>query len=241
MTDIETHETIAVQADHDFTPGPILLIGPPGVGKGTQAKILMANFGIPQISTGDLLRQHRKDHTPLGLMADELMSQGKLVPDDLVNQMVAERLKQQDCTRGYILDGFPRTVAQARWLDQHLAGSDAKYPVIVISMLVDRQDLLRRITGRRICPNGHIFNIYTQPPLSEGVCDHDGLVLEQRKDDTEAVFESRMKVFDEETAPVIPHYREQGRFTEVNGLQDVEDVTNAIQSALKKLRAEYPS
>jgi adenylate kinase len=214
----------------------VLLIGPPGVGKGTQAKVLVMEFGIPQISTGDLFRQHRKDHTPLGLLAEELMSQGKLVPDDLVNKMVAERLKQTDCARGYILDGFPRTLPQASWLDKYLSESKALYPVVVISLVVDREDLLKRITGRRICPQGHIYNIYTQPPVVEGVCDVDGSPLEQRKDDTEAVFESRMRVFDEETAPVIPHYREQGRFMEVNGLQDVGDVTKAIRLALQTLR-----
>ena len=197
----------------------------------------MAQFGIPQISTGDLLRQHRKDHTPLGLMADELMSSGRLVPDDLVNAMVADRLAQADCSRGYVLDGFPRTLAQADWLDQHLTSTNALYPVVVISLLVDREDLLRRITGRRICPQGHIFNIYTQPPIVQGVCDVDGFPLEQRKDDTEAVFQSRMQVFEDETAPVIPHYREQGRFTEVDGLQEVAEVTRAIHAALHRMRA----
>lgn len=221
-----------------FTPGPVLLIGPPGVGKGTQAKILMASFGIPQISTGDLLRQHRKDHTPLGLTADELMAKGQLVPDDLVNAMVAGRLAQQDCARGYILDGFPRTLAQAEWLDQHLTSSNSALPVVVVSLLVDRQDLLQRITGRRICPQGHIYNVYSQPPVVAGVCDVDGEKLEQRKDDTEPVFESRMQVFESETAPVIPHYRKQGRFTEVDGLQDVAGVTRAVEAALRSMRAE---
>ena len=170
------------------------------------------------------------------MIADDLIDHGTLVPDDLVNQMVAERLTHPDCARGYILDGFPRTLAQATWLDRHLAETRAEYPVVVISLLVDRDDLLKRITGRRICPQGHIFNIYTQPPAVEGVCDVDGSKLEQRKDDTVDVFESRMKVFEEETAPVIPHYREQGRFTEVNGLQDVDEVTTAIRTALKRLR-----
>lgn len=221
---------------HPFTPGPVLLIGPPGAGKGTQAKILMGAFGIPQISTGDLLRQHRKDQTALGLTADKLMSKGQLVPDDLVNAMVAERLEQRDCTAGYILDGFPRTVPQATWLDQHLAEKQAPLPVIVVSLLVKHDDLLRRITGRRICPNGHIYNVYTQPAAVEGVCDVDGKPLEQRKDDTEAVFESRMQVFRAETAPVIPHYRERGRFAEVNGLQNVSEVTKAVEAALHSMR-----
>ena len=196
----------------------------------------MAEFSIPQISTGDLLRQHRKDHTALGLLADDLMQKGQLVPDDLVNKMVAERLTHSDCDRGYVLDGFPRTLAQAMWLDQYLVETKAEHPVVVISLLVDPDDLLKRITGRRICPQGHIYNIYTQPPMVDGVCDVDGDELGQRKDDTVEVFESRMKVFEDETAPVIPHYREQGRFTEVNGLQDVADVTTAIRSALKMMR-----
>ena len=236
LTDTETNILNSAHADNYFPPGPVLLIGPPGVGKGTQAKLLMAEFGIPQISTGDLLRQHRREHTPLGLLADELMQQGQLVPDDLVNQMVSSRLAQTDCGSGYILDGFPRTLAQARWLDDHLTGTRAKDPVVVVSLLVDRHDLLERITGRRLCPQGHIYNVYTQPPQVPGLCDLDGEPLEQRKDDTEEVFDSRMKVFDEETAPVIPHYRAQGRFSEVDGFQGVTDVTAAIRSALRKFR-----
>jgi adenylate kinase len=226
-----------IDTESSFIPGPVLLIGPPGVGKGTQAKILMGDFGIPQVSTGDLLRQHRKDHSPLGVMADELMSKGQLVPDDLVNRMVAERLARPDCSRGYILDGFPRTLAQAVWLDQFLANSHSSTPVVVVSLVVEREALLERITGRRICAAGHIYNLYSQPPLVEGVCDLDGLKLEQRTDDTEEVFDSRMKVFESETAPVIPHYRQQGRFTEIDGLQPVVEVTKALQSALRLMRS----
>ena len=236
MTEIETKLENNRGSGAEFVPGPVLLIGPPGVGKGTQAKVLMAEFSIPQISTGDLLRQHRRDHTPLGLLADDLMQRGQLVPDDLVNKMVADRLTNPDCERGYVLDGFPRTLAQAKWLDEYLVETKAEHPVVVISLLVDRDALLKRITGRRICPQGHIFNIYTQPPIADGVCDIDGSPLEQRKDDTVEVFESRMTVFEDETAPVIPHYRGQGRFTEVNGLQDVADVTTAIRSALQTMR-----
>jgi adenylate kinase len=220
-----------------FIPGPVLLIGPPGVGKGTQAKLLMAEFEIPQVSTGDLFRQHRRDRTELGLIADKLMELGQLVPDDLVNKMVAVRLALPDCGRGYILDGFPRTLAQANWLDNYLAETNAKYPVVVISLAAERDELLKRITGRRICPQGHIYNIYTQPPRVDGVCDVDGSRLEQRKDDTEEVFQSRMKVFEEETAPVLPHYRSQGRFAEVNGLQDVAIVTHEVLSQLARLRS----
>jgi adenylate kinase len=146
------------------------------------------------------------------------------------------RLASPDCARGYILDGFPRTLAQANWLDGYLTETAARLPVVVISLAAEREELLRRITGRRICLQGHIYNVYTQPPRVEGVCDVDGSSLEQRKDDTEEVFESRMKVFEEETAPVLPHYRSQGRFAEVNGLQDVKTVTREVLAQLAQLR-----
>jgi adenylate kinase len=132
----------------DFLPGPVLLLGAPGVGKGTQAQLLMAEFGIPQISTGDLLRQHRRDHTSLGMMAEDLMKEGKFVPDDLVNEMVAERLAEPDTQHGYILDGFPRTLVQAEWLDTKLVAY--MLPVVAVCINVDQDVLLKRITGRRI-------------------------------------------------------------------------------------------
>ena len=219
-----------------FTPGPVLLLGAPGVGKGTQAKLLMASFHIPQISTGDLLRDHRRNHSDLGRLADEWMQQGHLVPDDLVNQMVAERLLRPDCTHGYVLDGFPRTLAQADWLDAALASSSLPDPVVAIRIQVSHNELLHRITGRRICPRGHIYNIYSQPPTLSGICDMDGEKLEQRNDDTEAVFEQRMKSFHEQTAPVIDHYCRQDRFCEVDGAGSVEAVTAAIHSGLERLR-----
>lgn len=221
-----------------FIPGPVLLLGAPGVGKGTQAKLLMAAFEIPQVSTGDLLREHRKNHTELGRLADERMQRGELVSDDLVNVMVAERLQRPDCARGYILDGFPRTLTQANWLDDSLAMTKAPYPVVAISIQVAHDELLHRITGRRICPRGHIYNIYSQPPAVAGICDLDGEKLEQRNDDTEAVFEKRMKSFYDQTAPVVEHYCRQGRFCEVNGAEPVEVVTAEIRSALERLRTE---
>ena len=243
MTDssahIEPFEANGTGSGNDFIPGPVLLIGPPGVGKGTQAKLLMAEYHVPQISTGDLLRDHRARRTDLGLAASELIDKGILVSDDLVNEMVAARLALPDCSRGYILDGFPRTLPQATWLDSYLAKSNAAYPVVVLSLVVERDDLLRRITGRRICPQGHIYNIYSQPPKVDGICDVDGSSLQQRKDDTVAVFEERMKVFDEETAPVLPHYKSQGRFAQVDGLQNVDSVIREIRARLKELR--HPS
>jgi adenylate kinase len=215
-----------------------LLLGAPGVGKGTQAQILMTRYGIPQISTGDLLRSHRSRRTELGLLADELMQQGKLVPDKLVNQMVATRLAEQDAARGYILDGFPRTLGQADWLDSHLSSLDATaLPVVAVSIMVPYDVLLQRITGRRSCPVCRaIYNVYTYPPKVLGVCDVEGAALEQRADDTEEVFAKRMKTFDELTAPVIGHYQAQGRFEEVDGDRAVAGVTADIEAALERLR-----
>jgi adenylate kinase len=220
----------------DFLPGPLLLLGAPGVGKGTQAKLLMDEFGIPQISTGDLLREHRKNHTPLGMLADELMSQGKLVPDGLVNQMVAERLTEPDTEHGYILDGFPRTLNQAEWLDRQLVAY--MLPVVAVNIMVPEKVLLERITGRLSCPVcGAIYNIYSEPPQVAGKCNNEGAELTQRKDDTEEVFHERMRAFQSKTAAVIEYYRSHGnRFAEVDGNAPVIDVTHAIRSTLLKLR-----
>ena len=170
------------------------MLGAPGVGKGTQAKLLMEEFNIPQISTGDLLREHRKNHTALGQLADDLMSKGQLVPDDLVNEMVAERFAQPDTEHGYILDGFPRTLNQAEWLDTKLVAY--MLPVVAVSIAVSERALLERITGRLSCPVcGTIYNIYSQPPKSDHACDLEGAALVQRADDTEEVFHERMKSF----------------------------------------------
>jgi adenylate kinase len=220
----------------DFLPGPMLLLGAPGVGKGTQAKLLMDEFGIPQISTGDLLREHRKNHTPLGMLADDLMAKGQLVPDDLVNQMVAARLTEPDTEHGYILDGFPRTLNQAEWLDRQLVAY--MLPVVAVAISVPEPILLGRITGRLTCPVcGTIYNIHTEPPTLPGICNKEGATLLQRKDDTEAVFYERMKAFEDKTAAVIDYYRSHGnRFAEVDGNQSVDAVTHAIRSTLLKLR-----
>jgi adenylate kinase len=228
---VERKETL------DVRPGPILLLGAPGVGKGTQAKELMAKWGVPQISTGDLLRYHRDHGTPLGLQAKEIMAEGKLVPDDLVNQMVAERLKQPDTTAGYILDGYPRTLGQANWLDKHIGADSSALPVIAVSIQVGYNVLLRRITGRRICPVcGTIYNIYLQPPKVDGKCDLDGTPLERRSDDTEEVFRERMRTYETQTAPVVEHYRAQGRFEEVDGDQPVSAVAAEVMAAVARLR-----
>jgi adenylate kinase len=221
------------------TPGPMLLMGAPGVGKGTQAKGIMAAWGIPQISTGDLLRDNRQRGTALGLAATQIMDAGKLVPDDLVNQMVAERLAQPDTTRGYILDGYPRTLAQAEWLDSRLAAIPGGLPLIAVSIRVSYTQLLRRITGRRNCPTcQRIYNVYLQPPKVDMVCDVEGTPLVQRADDTEAVFHERMRTYAALTAPVVEHYRASSRFVEVDGEQPADEVMAGIMAAVARLRSQ---
>lgn len=224
-----------------FIPGPILLMGPPGAGKGTQSKILMAHWSVPQISTGDLLRNMQKDPgksaTPLGVKMRQAMDAGHLIPNELVEAIVLDRLRQPDTHRGYILDGFPRTLPQAVWLDEQLAKGKDTLPIVAVNILVSYTKLLRRITGRRSCPScGRIYNIYFCLPENETVCDVDGAVLVQRPDDTEEVFAERMRTYEEMTAPVVRHYHAMARFAEVNGDLSVGDITRSITDAIVRLR-----
>ena len=220
-------------------PGPILLLGAPGAGKGTQAKELVKLWGIPQISTGDLLRANVALETPLGKAAREIMGRGELVPDTLVNEMVAVRLLEPDTVRGYILDGFPRTLGQANWLDARLEAQPEALPVVAVSVQVNYNQLLRRITGRRICPlDQSIYNIYVNPPKKDGFCDLDGAELIQRDDDTEEVFKERMRAYAALTAPVVEHYRAQGRFAEVDGDRPIAEIAAEIVAAVERLRMQ---
>ena len=224
-------------AGRKTAPGPILLMGAPGVGKGTQAKELVKLWGIPQISTGDLLRANVAQDTSLGRVAKEIMGRGELVPDSLVDEMVAVRLQQPDAAKGYILDGFPRTLGQAGWLDGRLAAQPKPLPVVAVSIQVDYNQLLRRITGRRNCPVCQtIYNIHVNPPKREGFCDVEGAVLVQRADDTEQVFKERMRAYAALTAPVVEHYRALGRFAEVNGDRPIAEVAAGIVAAVERLR-----
>jgi len=219
-------------------PGPILLLGAPGVGKGTQSEELVKLWGIPHISTGELLRAHRDRGTALGKLANELMNQGKLVPDTLVNDMVAERLAEPDTERGFILDGFPRTLVQADWVDNLLSKRPDTLPLVAVSIQVDYNQLLRRITGRRNCPVCQtIYNIYFHSPRIAGVCDIEGATLVQRSDDTEECFAGRLTTYESLTAPVVEHYRALSRFVEVNGDQPVAEVAASIISSVERLRA----
>lgn len=227
----------AQEASRHLTPGPILLLGAPGAGKGTQAQALVEAWGIPQISTGDLLRSNAQRGTEVGRQAKALMDEGQLVSDELVNQMVAGRLQEPDTVRGYILDGFPRTLGQAGWLDSHLADQSESLPVIAVSIRVSYNQLLRRITGRRICPVCQtIYNVYLHPSKVEGICDKDGAELVRRSDDTEEVFDGRMRAYESLTAPVIEHYRKLGRFEEVDGEMEMSAVTAGIMKAIEGLR-----
>jgi len=225
-----------------FTPGPILLMGAPGAGKGTQAKLLMQAWSIPQISTGDLLREMQKDPaksaSPLGQQILRAMDEGHLISNELVEAIVLDRLSQPDTRRGYILDGFPRTLPQAVWLDERLGENHGTLAVVAVSIQVSYTKLLRRITGRRSCPTcGRIYNIYFSLPEHETVCDVDGTALVQRPDDTEEVFAERMRTYEEMTAPVVEHYHGMARFAEVDGDLPVGEITQAIMDAIVRLRS----
>ncbi len=215
--------------------GPVVLLGPPGAGKGTQAKRIMERYAVPQISTGDILRDNVARGTELGMTAKAIMARGELVSDDLVCEMVRHRLSQPDCKRGYILDGFPRTAAQAGWLDALLDDKlfDNSRPTrawpIVILMDVDYNQLLLRITGRRSCPTcGRIYNVHFQPPRVDELCDFDGTKLVTRNDDRLEVIQPRLAAYQEQTRPVVDYYRRTGRLSSVNGDLPMDEVAEQI-------------
>jgi len=210
--------------------GPVILFGPPGAGKGTQSKQIVGRYGIPQISTGDLLRDHVARGTELGLKAREIMARGELVPDELMYGIVAGRLREPDCKRGFVLDGFPRTAAQAGWLDALLQNEvfdkSEKCPPVVIQLLVDYNQLLLRIAGRRTCPTcGRTYNIHSQPPRVDALCDVEGSKLLFREDDREEVVSQRLAAYETQTRPVATYYREKKRLVAINADRPVEEVT----------------
>ena len=213
--------------------GPVILLGPPGAGKGTQSKQIVDHYGVPQISTGDLLRDNVTRGTALGLQAKAIMARGELVPDDLMYGIVACRLLEMDCRYGFVLDGFPRTAGQAGWLDafleKQLFDNSKKCPLIVIQLLVDYNQLLLRIAGRRTCPTcGRTYNIHTQPPLVDELCDVDGSKLLIREDDREEVIAGRLATYQKQTSPVADYFRAQNRLIAVNADRKMDEVTAEI-------------
>lgn len=218
----------------------IILIGAPGAGKGTQSKVICEKFGIPQISTGDILRANVRDKTPLGQKAKDFMDKGALAPDELVVEMVAGRLSGGDCARGFVLDGFPRNVAQAEALDLTLErlgkGIDS-----AIGIEVPKSELVRRLGGRRVCRKcAATYHLIFKPPVKTGVCDKCGGEIYLRPDDKEDTIEARLKVYEAETMPVIEHYKKKGSFKAVNGAGSMDEITQAIVGAIEKGRADNP-
>jgi adenylate kinase len=217
--------------------GPVIFLGAPGAGKGTQAKKLVEMYGVPQISTGDILREHVANGTALGQQAKAIMDRGELVSDKLVCMMVETRLGRPDCDRGFILDGFPRTLEQAKWLDSVLAQKTyggQTIPAVVVDFEVSYNQLFKRLTGRRSCPTcGRIYNVYFQPPRVPETCDTDGSKLATRKDDSEEAITVRLKSYDEQTRPLADYYKKQGRLRVINGEEAAEKVTKAAIQALE--------
>ncbi|WP_297056168.1 adenylate kinase [Thermosulfurimonas sp.] len=210
----------------------IVFLGPPGAGKGTQAKRIAEKYGIPQISTGDMFREHLSKGTELGKKAKEYMDKGQLVPDEIVLGMVEERLKQPDCEKGFILDGFPRTVPQAEALDEMLAKWGKKID-FAIAIEVPDEELVKRLTGRRTCKNcGMMYHIIFKPPKVEGKCDACGGELYQRADDNEETVRNRLKVYHESTAPLIEYYEKKGVLHRIDGTGSIDEIFERIVKIL---------
>jgi adenylate kinase len=212
----------------------IVLLGPPGVGKGTQAKILSERTSLAHISSGDLFRENLKNQTELGKLAQTYMNKGELVPDDVTVAMIRERLSRPDCLAGAILDGFPRTPAQADALETMLKDFQGHVDAVPF-ITASEQTLVDRLTGRWTCrANGHIFNEKSNPPKQPGKCDFDGSELYQREDDKAETVKRRIQVYMDQTSPLINYYREHGKLIEIDGMQPIEQVTQSMVDALKK-------
>lgn len=210
----------------------MIFLGPPGSGKGTQAKMISERLAIPQISTGDMLRAAVSEGTPMGLKAKALMEQGALVSDEVVVGIVRERLAKADCEKGFILDGFPRTVAQADALGETLADLGKKLDAVV-SLVVDDEAVVERVAGRRTCRDcGKMYHVRFDPPQTEGRCDNCGGELFLRDDDREETIRKRLDVYREQTAPLIDYYRNLGLLSEVDGMQDIREVLRQILAVL---------
>jgi adenylate kinase len=211
----------------------LILLGAPGAGKGTQGKSLSEKYGIPQISTGDILRSNVRNRTPLGQKAREYMDKGLLVPDDIVVEMVSGRIRLEDCVKGFILDGFPRNLTQAEVLEKTLSGLGKEIDH-VIGIEVDRKELIRRLSGRRVCRKcGASYHVIFNPPVNMGMCDSCGSEIYQRDDDKEETIEARLKVYEKETFPLVEYYTRKGLYVAIDGIGSVDEITKSITDAIE--------
>ena len=212
----------------------LILLGPPGAGKGTQAKRVIEEFDIPHISTGDIFRKNIKEKTELGQKVEGLLAEGKLVPDELTIEIVWDRLDQEDCKNGFLLDGFPRTIPQAEALDEGLAKRGLKLDR-VLNIDVDKDSLVKRLSGRRVCPNcGASYHIDNNPTKVEGICDACQTPVIQREDDKEETVLDRIKVYDSQTKPLVDFYNKQDLVFTVDGTLPIDEITNKLVTELKK-------
>lgn len=212
----------------------LILLGPPGAGKGTQAKRVIEEFDIPHISTGDIFRKNIKEKTELGQKVEGLLAEGKLVPDELTIEIVWDRLDQEDCKNGFLLDGFPRTIPQAEALDEGLAKRGLKLDRI-LNIDVDKDSLVKRLSGRRVCPNcGASYHIDNNPPKVEGICDVCQTPVIQREDDKEQTVLDRIKVYDSQTKPLVDFYNKQDLVFTVDGTLPIDEITNKLVTEFKK-------
>jgi len=214
----------------------VIFLGPPGAGKGTQAKQIAQSYGLPHLSTGDMFRDAISRATELGNMVKPIMERGDLVPDDLVMKMVEERLSRPDCAQGFVFDGFPRTLAQASVLDGILKSRGFPKP-LVIDFVVSEDKLMRRVSGRRTCSvGGEIYNIYDAPSKIEGICDVDGGELVQRPDDRPEVVKERLAAYERQTKPLTDYYRAQGLLEAIDAGAGVQEVNRAVRQVLNGAR-----